>query len=125
MQVDPVTNNIDGHADLKPEGPLGIEPGQDYQKTHCACPVCELVEHSPKLGTLVEVSGSMAIESIKQGTDDVAPCCHGIMSWHIVKGNQCQNDSAIACKKQWNTACEGQPLAGQEISCWKVQEYGT
>ena len=45
--------------------------------------------------TLIEHPSSMAIECIQESTQEVCGCCYHIITWHIVKGNDCQNDSCV------------------------------
>lgn len=90
MQVYPVAGNINGHAELKPEGVRWIEDAEIHEKAHSAHSISQLVQYSPKLGALIEVSRCMAVHRVQQSTEYIAPRGYNVVRWHVVEGYQCQ-----------------------------------
>lgn len=51
VQMQPVTGDIQAHAELKEEGERGIEQSQVHQQAHCSTAVRQHVQHGPEFGT--------------------------------------------------------------------------
>ena len=49
VKVQPVADNVDGHAQLEEEHVLLVEHTQHHTQTHGASTVSQLVQHGPKL----------------------------------------------------------------------------
>lgn len=96
VQVNPVTGDINCHAELEPKGLRGIELRECHQKTHRSDTVRQLVEYRAELCALIEVSGGVSIECVQQRTEDVAPNCNNVVRRHEVEGDQSQDNSAVA-----------------------------
>lgn len=60
MHVQPVTGDVQTHADLEEEGVRRVEQRQVHQQTHGGTAVCQHVQHGAKLGTCAGTPRSTA-----------------------------------------------------------------
>ena len=82
MQVYPVAADVDDHAELEAEGPARVERAQRGQQGHGAAPVRQHVQHGAELGALVQGPGRVAVESVQQAGEDVAPSGDHVVGRH-------------------------------------------
>lgn len=93
--MQPVACDVQTHADLEQEGVGGVEQGQVHQQTHGGTTVSQHVQHGTKLGGLVECACSMAVESVKQRTEEVEEDSRPWTALHQVEGQKGQDDPSI------------------------------
>lgn len=73
VQVYPVTGNVDGHAQLEPEGECRIEQAQCDHQAHRADPIGQLIQDRAEFRALVVVPRCVAVYRIQQRAHYVAP----------------------------------------------------
>jgi len=97
----PVTGDVYGHAELEEQHPAGIETGQRHQQAHGGTPIGQLVQHCAEFRSLVQPSCSITINSIQETTQQITQSGFNVVSRHVVKRNDGQNDAPIA-NEIWN-----------------------
>lgn len=68
-----MAGNVNGHAQLEPEGIVRIEDAQADEQAHCCHSVGQLIQHRAELGALIEVPRRVSIDRVQQAAYHVAP----------------------------------------------------
>ena len=86
VKVQPVAGYVNSHAQLKQKGSAGIESAECGQQAHSSAPVSQHVQHGAKFGALAQGAGGMAVHSIQEARQDVAPAGSYVVRWHEPEG---------------------------------------
>lgn len=98
VQIDPMTGDINCDAHLEKEHVTWVQIGQSYQEASRSTAISELIQHSTKLGPLIEFPCKVAIKRVQERTDDVAPTGNNVVGWHKNKCHDRKNDPCVANK---------------------------
>lgn len=67
VQMQPVTSNVDGHAEHEEETVARVEAGEHHQQAHGPAAVRQLVQHRTELGTYREDQRQRSPKQLRHG----------------------------------------------------------
>lgn len=90
-----MAGDVECSAELQEDHIVGVEHTQRHHQTQGCTAVSQLVQHSTKLGSLLELPGIVTVKCVQEGTQKVEDCGQLVTASHEEQGQDGEEDSKI------------------------------